>query len=188
MPDELFFVRTVQGIEQKLYSEDDYAFVKISGLIRALLIDNNLAGQLANRYSLKLQFWVKPEFELFPGGSKTDFRQRDVNPLGIAEETAQILTKDAFMREPSLYLDGKAISVYDVITTCANVKGGVHFGSPRKGKLEQELLFNLDQKLNTAGSEVSVNAINSIAWATLFTFKPIFETIYERTMEPRDNK
>jgi hypothetical protein len=134
---ETLFLSTLDDLEARIASQDPYAILGASALIRKLLVDEYpLVDQINRTYRLKITFEVTEPQGLPPGLPELDwYTVQD----GIDPDTAppflkrQSATRDQLLDYVLARINGRAYTLREIIKFEANVMGGVH-GGPQKKK------------------------------------------------------
>ncbi len=178
--DERFFLNTLRDIEQKLVAYDRYALIRASGLIRQLLLEG-LVHRANRTHRVPLTFTTIDFTTGPPGAPKEHWLDLDPDPFpGAATVTCSL---DQFLAAPCLTWGGVSATVRDVISVCANAKGGVHLGIARTER-EQSLL-DWDQILVVTGEEPSLAALVGICRVTLVGLNNLVAALTGASTPPR---
>ena len=181
---ERLFLDTLADLESRAATPNRYGLIKASGLLRLLLLDGQpLVHQVNRDYRVKLTF----TFHEIP---KTDQGDMIVAWVALAKtgdpnEQARTTTGglDAFLAAGCVGLNGRVLTVRDVIHANAHVKGGVHAGQPQHdGEVGVVLL---DQLLKVGDAEASVAALQHIIAVTLKGLQPLTQAVRERNNSRR---
>lgn len=186
----ILFSRTLDDLEEKSNSNDEYELLMTTPLLRKLLIDgdNSLISQI-NKKGKKLRFRVnvrEPLHKRFP----TIFKSADLKSYkwfsldGFDPETADAsrgfnpieLTYDDFLKQVVIYANHEEITVKDLILHLANKEGGVHKQRRELEKHEMRnlILQELGESLgigNLPSVLSSLRAINRVVIRSLAIFK-----------------
>ncbi|MEA3376603.1 MAG: hypothetical protein U9R72_10475 [Chloroflexota bacterium] len=184
---DTLFLRTLDDIEQRLYSQDSYELLGVSALLRKLLFDDfPLVDRVNRKHRLKIRFQVACE----------DYEQyvKDLEEIGVPEPMLYIapeidlsprpprmLTKDQFYGTVVFAIEGRRYAVNDIVTLLANVMGGVHAGEPRND--DEKAIFpvmNDDRYLSEFGSHPGpLYLLRSIGRVVLRALQPLRERVEE---------
>jgi len=163
------FIDTLSDLEDRVKSPAPYTILGISALVRKLLLDGMPLVDQANRSRrLKIRFHIGL-LRGFPPGipepvfySIQDGFDPDTAPPGTGTTS---VSKDGFLAATVLKVRGKPLSVRDLISFEANVKGGVHAGKPRD---EADLVLQEMGKLfEIGGYRASLRQLQAIGRVTL---------------------
>lgn len=171
------YLRTIRDLEQKSRSRDRYELLRSSALMRQLIFDDVPLIHAANReIRLKFRFTLTPLVELpllFPGG----WFAQDIRPGGpLSWWPSKTVKLDEFMATNCLRCMSVRITIRQVIKFCANVKGGVHHGTPDITEAQIEL-GELDEAMKIGAVEASLNALPSIQSVLLAGLQPLTDEI-----------
>ncbi|MFA6970745.1 MAG: hypothetical protein WC208_05000 [Gallionella sp.] len=186
MPElERFFLHTLQDIEQKLAANDSYKLIRLSGLIRHLLLDKQpLLHKVNVGYGLELQFPVSAGLtspardelhELLHHDGQTLLHAIALFPNGAPSIE---ITLDEFLRTKCLWYRGIDITVKNVIRTIAHIRGGVHTGEA-KDEVDETLL-SLEREITTESNPLPLDALKDIARVVNAAATPLVHAIHKR--------
>lgn len=82
-----------------------------------------------------------------------------------------------FLKMHCLRYSGKNYTVLDIINSCANCRGGVHFGKPDSG---QQALIDLDEIARIEGVEMSISCIASVVAVATRGLEPLTAAVRQR--------
>ena len=101
---ERLFIRTIEDLDNKLNSTDDYEILMIAGLLRKLLLDGGaLLDQINSRMGLKIRFVVNNVSLLAPvPGAILVSVSGILNPNSVSVPTPIEVTKDKLFAFPDL--------------------------------------------------------------------------------------
>lgn len=173
-PNERLLVETIRDIEGRLGVGTAYDLVRVSGLLRQLLIDERpLIHEANTEYRIKLRFCVAARREPFPIDlDRFAFHFHSLTPsLGGVEE----VTLDTFLRLVVVEHNRQVFSVRDVVLTGAHVMGGIH-NSPPKTEVEERLV-QLAADMELAHSPLPHAVIRDIALVTIQAALPLLAAI-----------
>lgn len=169
MNKDVLFLRTLDDLDGRLQpGQAEYDIIRMSGLLRQLLVDgNNLVDQVNRTRRIKISYkaysfhapiepdvvfwalgdWLTPNT---PAGSAagyltlTEGVRQPSPPEGTPDTmTPQDLAKDRFLALQVVLYHGHVFTVKEIILYLANAAGGVHAGEPKDDK-EQALALLLD--------------------------------------------
>ena len=132
---KVFFVHTLDELRQKCNTESNYNYVKASGILRQILIDENPLLDLVNKeYRKKILFEVVKPAPLAPKQSiSADGTVWTEIGMGMSfmspskdKSRNDMLTKDQFLKRRVITFGHQDISVLEIIKLNANKIGGVH--------------------------------------------------------------
>jgi len=160
--DERLFLDTLRDIDAKAIARDRYSLIRASGLLRQLLLDG-FVHRINRGHRARIEFTTINFTTSLPGAPTRHWRNLDPSPFpGASVKTCNL---DQFLAAPCLRWEGVQATVRDLISACANAKGGVHLGRARTEK-EQRLL-DWDLVFSVMGEEPSVAALAGICRVTL---------------------
>jgi len=182
---EWFFLNTLHDIEQKLAANDRYALIRLSGLIRHLLLEKRpLLHQINAGYKLKLKFAVSAALkssardelnELLYNDGKTLLNAITLFPNG---EPSIEITLDEFLQTICLRYRGIDVTVKNVILTIAHILGGIHTGDA-KDEIDKTLL-SLEREITTGGNTIPLHALMDISRVVNAAVIPLLHAIHNR--------
>ena len=154
----------------------EYTVLMAAPLLRDLLISSPPLAHRVNRdHRLKLSFRCVPLESLTAKGlpepefhtAALGFAMADL----AAPEFVQELPLEAFLGAPVAFLQGREISVRDLIDYVANAAGGVHFGSKDKRRRSTVDEFNNWVRLN--GYQPALYTLMAIGQVTVAALEPL---------------
>ncbi|MDN3624858.1 hypothetical protein [Methylobacterium isbiliense] len=155
-----------------------------SAILRRLLTDSSgpLLHKAAKGRDFKPIFRVigSPEGDrlledIFASGAVT-FRYSNPDPDALKEGAGMQLGLDGFLARKIHFVDGKPITIKEVINFCANVAGGVHAGQPSR-RDNAEVLYNNSSNVLVNGKPFPVESIRSIIDITIQALEPLYERL-----------
>lgn len=174
LPAEELFVATVLDVDQKVAAGDRYSVIRASGLLRQLLVDESPLVHVVNRaYSAPLIFRTIDFSEPPPLDPVGHWQVLDPSPFSGAKTLDCSLKQ--FLAAPCLKWSGRYASVHDLITACANAKGGTHLGRART--TDQQLLLDWDEAVSVLGEWPSVRAMAGTCRVALQAFRPLMSAV-----------
>jgi hypothetical protein len=180
-PSELF-VHTVNEIGEVIETPTNYSILRSSALLRQLLVDGNRLVDVANREpKLKMTYviadsWETPYVKFVLESGAVFYAVLD----GLSPETAAIkapireLSRDQFLSHRVVLTKGKYITVRDIIDHCANVMGGVHFGSPKD---ESQVSLSELQSFMVGGAQIGTRQLLPILRIVHNALQPLCEAL-----------
>lgn len=138
------FARTMDDLDRRSWSADQYELVGLAALLRKLLLDGTPLVDAVNReHRLRLRFiisdYVEPELEsglVYRGtASQTGLLDPGDIPAGPTLE----VDRSTLLSRTVLFWRGRLFTVRDLIVHFANKRGGVHWSS----ELDQDDSFLL---------------------------------------------
>ena len=185
---EDLFIRALDELDQKSASPDWYDNLAISRLLRQLLIDgNSLVNQANKEYKVKIRYHIglpenTPSSFVLLSAMLDGF---DPDPSRPEHQTA-LLSLDKFLAAKVMTYFNIEFAVHDLICFEANIKGGVHHGSPKdeKGKKLEELAKRFRYEPGTERLRGSGAQLRSISRVVLKALKPLREAIEAKRKTP----
>ena len=179
-PDELF-LRTVQDLQQRSTSTDEYELLIAAALLRKLLLDSNpLVDQVNRTRRLPITFRIAMRGPAPSGGDAPPILwvlDSGLDPTSSGGSSFKIADVDRsrFLKRPvSLYMSEEA-TVHDLIDYFAHVRGAVHSAAPSKaGDLA---LKELEAHPWTHGVPLPMEILRSIIRVVLRAMNPLVEDI-----------
>ena len=188
-PPHRLFLRVCDDVEQRILSNDDYAILKLSGLLRQLLLDASPLVHQVNR-----TFREDVEFEITrfapPDSGGTFLRGRVLfwnvqdgldprtSPPGRGIRRVNL---EEFLHTIVLRSNGIDHSIKDVILFEANVMGGVHAGVPHS---QQDFeLGKIGNMFSIEGLPAALRQLKAISRVTLAALRPLKERVLRNQTE-----
>jgi hypothetical protein len=174
------FLHTLDDLEQKLASADEYDVLMAAALLRKLLVDGGrLVDQVNHDHHLKLRYRISDvspieKIQLEDGpvmwsiGDALDPRSR----LAYKPYDA---TLAQFMKRQIMYFQGHPITVGNVIDQLANVEGAVHRGEPDTAR--RKAIQVLGKFYNHDGLPGVVRQVKLIGRITVEGLNPLRERV-----------
>lgn len=175
METKQLFVKTLDDIEKRLTSRDEYEILLIAGLLRKLLLDgDSLINQVITTEKLKIEFVVNdksapttPPIPVF--WSIEDGIDPETSPPFLINPIK--VNKENLLKRPVIQCDGKIVTVKDLIRHMAHVEGAVHPGLPKTD--EEKILKELGQTLGIGGLPAGIRLLKAIARIVLKGLEPL---------------
>jgi hypothetical protein len=178
MHEDELFLRTLSDLAGKMTSADKYEWLRSSLLVRQLLIDGGtLVDQVNRRHGLKLTFAVPDASGLVDEHVLVYVASDD---LGACPTRS--VNRDGFFSTRLIYVNRQWFTVRDIVTTVANVLGGVHKGKPKDS--DQELLSELNAALQVMGAGAAVQQMRRIGRIALQGLTPLAEAVVRGLPNP----
>jgi len=164
------FLSTLIDLREKLEESTQYSLTMASGLLRKLFLDNHPLVHQANRaHRIKLEFETIDFTLRLPIKPQIHWQNLDTSRLPTAKTIK--INLDQFLRAEVLNYNGYEYSVKDLISTYANVGGGVH-ADPTKDQ-KQETVSELDRILKVIGLDAGLAALRGIILVVLKALEPL---------------
>lgn len=171
---ERLFVESVRDIDRKVVAADSYSDIRAAGLLRQLTLDSTpLVHQVNRGHRVPLRFRTMNVNRELPSPPRILWLSLDPEPFPNAPTIDCSLTE--LLQAPCLRVNGKKVSVRDLIKACANVKGGVHLGAPRSD--QERAVLEVDATLQISGTDLSVVAVAGICRVVLSGLRPLVEAV-----------
>lgn len=153
----------MENLENYLQSNDDYEIIKMSGLLRKLLLDSDPLTNQINRYKkLDIKFEIN-EYDMPQHLPKKGFWsvEDDFDPeRGMPIYRKIHVSLENLLKQKIMIINQHEITVRDLIKHLAHVEGGIHAGNPRDTK--QELLKELGAFFSLAGLPAGLRLMRTI--------------------------
>lgn len=179
------FLRNMDDLRKVANSADDYELVKASALLRKLLIDGSRFVDVINRpRRLRLSFTVvdladHPLTQTTLSLNPTTYLHADAlhpDDALASMQTRKVVNLQALLATSVGVYDRKKCTIANVITCCANVLGGVHFGEESTtDDPEVEVMRKLNIKI--AGMRPIVLQLRSIIKIVLDGLVPLEQAV-----------
>jgi hypothetical protein len=175
-PNEKFFAETVRDLDRKVVDGSRYELIKAAGLLRLLIADGQSLMHVVNRtHRRKLTFEIlDPAFRM-PTLANCLTNWQGLDPAPFPRSPTVRVDLRNFLSALVLRHAGRDVTVHDVIATCANAKGGVHWGRPDSPV--QAAVFDLDAVFQAAGEPASVLALSGICRIVLRGLGPLVSAV-----------
>ena len=136
MNTEQLFVRTIQDLDEKLRSTDEYESLMISGLLRKLLLDESpLVNQVNRKIGLKIKFNVNDcDLSASEFGSTLHSIAGILNPDPGLNNNPIEVTITKLLAFPIIMYEGNKFTIKDIVKNAANVQGAIHAGMTKNEK------------------------------------------------------
>ena len=166
------FVRTLMDVSERLASDDPYVLLRLSSLLRQLLLDGEPLMDRVNRtHRLRdLHFSVSHHAEEPP--CSPELWIKSLNPDGGEKQS---LTRDQFLQKAIIRFYGTDYTVHELIDAAAHKMGGVHIDEPRDD--EQRRLLALEEVLSIMESSPVLFALRDCALVVVRGLFPLVEAI-----------
>jgi hypothetical protein len=164
---EKLFIRTLDDLQNKISSNDDYEILHISALLRKLLLDGEpLIHQVNRRYQKKITFHIGLPLELnqtnYQNWSIQDGFDPDTGRPGRPTDNVSV---EGLLSAKVLKINDVLFTVVDLLKYEAHIKGGVHAGKPDNDK--QGILVFYENNTLINGIRMSLNQLKSIGRVVL---------------------
>ena len=171
------FIQTVADLERRCASGDDYELLGIAALLRKLLLDPPLLMGVNGELRLPIKFHVPKEHKVDP--ATTFYSAMDAfHPDLLAKDPrSRFVNRDAFLKVLVAHVGGQKVTVKDIITFEANMKGGVHLGEPSTDA--QRALSWSSNKVNMKGFTFSLYHLRLIGLVVLNALRPLRDALAE---------
>jgi hypothetical protein len=173
---EAFFLASIDDLDKKLASEDEYSLIRAGGLLRQLLLDG-LIDRANQTHRLRIEYEVRARQNPFPIAVDYEFGAIDPGPYPGAP-TKRVDVKQLLgtwiLKSPA----GPA-SVRDLVRVWANTKGGVDFGKARTA--QEHILVDWDEAIQMFGREGSFDAMVGVGKVVLTGLVPLALKIQSTT-------
>jgi hypothetical protein len=171
---EYVFLATLADIDRKLAEGTRYGLIRAAGLLRQLLLDSTPLVHDVNRtYHKKIEFEVIDYRTSPPLPPQAHWQNLDSSRFPGAKTITVNL--EALLGAPCLELEGTRASVRDLVSACANVKGGVHLGRARTS--QESALIDWDRAFTLIGEQPSLLAIAGLCRVVLRGLEPLVQEI-----------
>ena len=157
---KVFFINTLDELRQKCNTESKYNYVKASGILRQILIDENPLLDLVNKeYRKKILFEVikptppKPKQSIGSDGTIWIDLGMGMSFMSPSKDKSrnEMLTKDQFLKRSVISFEHQDISVLEIIKLNANKIGGVHIDPKRPNSIKDMNILIGNSAMNFKG-------------------------------------
>jgi hypothetical protein len=176
--DELF-LRTLDDLEQRTLTNDEYEILMSALLLRKLLLDGTpLIDRVNTIQRLKIRFPMNGEspyeravHELKPTyWSLEDGIDPNVNqPPGLSAPISA--TRDQLLARRVMFVRGSWVTVRDLIDQLAHIEGAVHCSKPEDER--EELLQEVARQVYVGGLPAGIRQVRSIGRVVLHGLAPL---------------
>ena len=172
------FLHTLDDLKSRLRpGVPEYEVMRIAGLLRKLLLDENRLVDMVNRTRrIKVEFLINDApaiWQLFPDERPLFWSIQDgldpATSLSITQPRA--LKRDAFLAKVVMIFRKREITVRDVTAQVANVAGDIHLGAPNNET--QATLRNLEDRVSVGGYPADVRSLQAIGRVVLRALGPL---------------
>lgn len=184
MNSENLFIETIDDIKKKLVTQSTYDFLKISGMLRLLLLDK-LVDTANKKHKLKIAYIANPVNEgieaLVNLGLGVTFANEvdSLNPdLSGYKNGPKEYKKDDFLKIKPLYLHGNYYSIKDIINLIANAEGGVHF-EENVSRDKNKDMSEFNRSFYVLGRPAITLLIRPITQISVKSLEPLYNLIKE---------
>ena len=173
------FLNTIKDLQTKIESNDAYEILMATALLRKLLVDANpLITEVNRTRRLKILFTVND-------------RPIPTNEMGLVywstqdgfdPDTARIsqpitVNKDGLLKRPSMIIEGKVITVLDIIKFICHYQGAVHVGKQNPAEAKQELLKKVEETVTVGGLPGALRSVCAIGRVVLKGLEPLKQEV-----------
>jgi len=177
-PDEETFLDTLDDLRDRVQRSTRYDLLRAAALLRQLLIDGQTLVDRVNRqHRIRLQFEIMDPTPLPFPRDRIHANWSDINPNlvpGLQPRTVTV-DREGLLRTVMFMSGPDDFTVHDVVKTAANVKGGVHTGSPKGAA--QEALLEVDDHVQMFGVEQSLHSLRGLIAVVLAGMEPLAQAI-----------
>ena len=179
---EELLVETIKDIQSKLSQPSHYNLLRAAGMLRQLFLDEiPLVHQINRDYRTQLKFQLIPFSDDLPEPPETHWC--DISPdYGPPLPTIEC-TLDQFLKTRCLKYNLQSFTVYDVITCCSHVLGGVHAGAPKTER--EKNLLSLQEEIRIGGHSMIDSTLKGIALVALWGCVPLLHAMFKGCRAPK---
>ena len=136
MNTEQLFVSTIQDLDEKLRSTDEYEKLMIAGLLRKLLLDDSpLVNQVNRQIGLRIRFTINDcELSASELGLVLHSVAGILNPDPRLTNNPIEVTIAKLLAFPIIMYRGNTFTIKDIVKNAANVQGAIHAGMAKEEK------------------------------------------------------
>jgi len=178
MDNDQLFIRSLEDLENRLKSQDEYEILMIAGLLRKLLLDESpLIDQVNRRRRQKIKFTVND----YPVPSEEKnlmfWSVEDVfyPKTGSLFYKPIEVTKAQLLSRTVMIYDSHSISVRELIKHVAHIQGAVHSGMPKTNK--EEAMKKLAEMFGIGGLPAGLRLLCVICRVIIEGLEPLKEQI-----------
>jgi len=181
MDTDKLFINSIDEISRIIQKPNDYALLRSTLLLRQLLLDGNRLIDVVNRKRKhKIVFEISNEWESENATVDVDRTifigiMEGLLPSSKSKGTSiRKLSLSRFLKFNVFFMDGKFITIRDVINHCAHIIGGVHVGEP---KTEKEKLLSILQVLNIDNYPIQIIQLLPILMVVRDGLTPLYRMV-----------
>lgn len=164
------FLETLDDLAARMASGTWYDAIRAAGLLRQVLLDGDRLVHVVNRaFHLKFSFVVIDHTDPVP--VLPDYHWVNLDPTNFAGARTRRVNLDALLASPCLTVKGVTATVADLITACANAKGGIHLGRTRT--VEGAAILDWDEAIRLLGEVPSTVAVRGLCGVVLEGLRPL---------------
>lgn len=176
--DRQIFIWDYEALVDAERHPTDQKLLEASARLRRLLLDNTAGGTLAHKAAReaqqKLQFAIPMQSGfLAPHRNRLTFGFQSVH--GASEELPVKL--DQFLAYNMMQMGITDVSVREIILYASNVAGGVHKGTPTRGRDNSELLHETAGLMALGGQPYPLYSLRSIIQSTVEALSEIYKKL-----------
>lgn len=175
------FLETLDDLERRIQLDStEYDLLRAAALLRELIVDESrLADQVNRPPRAPLRFRLRVKTP----ASETGFEiWLGIDPNTNLDVPIRELDLTELLRVPLVFLPPSRVTVRQVITLAANVRGGVHRGRPRDPAHKAFEAFRL--KLRHGDMPLELLLVVEIAKVVLAGLEPLRSVVRDRTPPP----
>jgi hypothetical protein len=170
---DTLFLRTLDDLDRRIKARrDEYEVMAIAGLLRKLLLDADpLLNQVNRTRGLRIRFVTSLPASM----SNDDLPEPPPPGAPPFVRGFRTVTRDGLMSRFAAWIAPHEYSVKDLILYVANVKGGIHAGTPRDDR--EAVLEKAGSQIRVGGFDPSVYALFGIAEVVLKGLEPLRQRV-----------
>ena len=175
---ERLFLGTIADIDRMVQEGSWYAVIRAAGLLWQLLLDQRPLLHEVNRLYKKRVCFDIHNYDRKMRMPPPALEWIDLDPSSFPDRDIMTVSLDEFLNAPCLVYDGVKASVQDVISACANVRGGRHFGTLQEvRKIHRQSIIDLDGAVRMFGKEPSQLMVAGICRVSLRGLQPLVNAV-----------
>ena len=176
MDQRILFIKTLADIDERLDSADDYDVVRVTALLRQLLLDQHPLVTVVNHsHRLKVRFRIA----VTPGlpaelhtATSVYLQLESLDPdMEFPRGKIQEVSREEFLNIIVIIAYGERISIREIIRYTAHVAGGVHSGSPKDDK--DRIMNDMAQRFYIGGYQGGLMQLLSISRIVRKALEPL---------------
>jgi hypothetical protein len=183
MTPELLFLYCLRDLEKYVRpGRCQYDYLNIARILRQLLLDRpSVTDEVNRKRKVPLEFRARlprrKENEVNQPSCWLSFRMDSIDPdVFVAKDTDAVsLKRDQFLSVEVMYLEGRSITIKDLIRHCANQKGAVHSQQPKSDK--DRVLLRTGSALRFGEIDATTRALVPVGIITLKALRPLANTV-----------
>ena len=183
MDTDQLFLRTLDDLERRTVTTDEYEALMSAAYLRKVLLDSSpLMDQVNATHRLKIRFRMNSvtslERAILEGRPFYWLLGDAIDPESISSPGLSVpidATRDQFLKRPVLFIRGHLVTVKDLISQLAHIEGAVHSGRPENER--EELLRQAERFAFVGNLPAGVRQVQLIGRIVVRGLTPLREAV-----------